>query len=170
MTKKPVIKLFLSDVDGVLTDAGMYYTEQGDEMKKFCTYDGMGFKMLKEAGIITGIITSEKVELNRRRADKLKLDFTVLGAADKIVEAEKIWSQTGISPAETAYIGDDINCLGLLSIVGWAACPPNSMTRVKAITGITLLSTPGGSGAVREFAELILAGFPISLDSNPWTM
>ena len=170
MLPKPTIKLFLSDVDGVLTDAGMYYTERGDEMKKFCTYDGMGFKMLKEAGILTGIITSERVELNRRRAEKLKLDFTVLGAADKIIEAEKIWAQTGITPAETAYIGDDINCLGLLSMVGWAACPPNSMARVKAIAAITLLATPGGSGAVREFAELILAGLPISTNSKPWTM
>ena len=151
-----MIKLFLSDVDGVLTDAGMYYSEKGDELKRFSTYDGMGFKMLQEAGIQTGIITSEKVELNRRRAEKLKLEHTRLGVADKVAEARRIWAETGITPEETAYIGDDINCAPLLKVVGWAACPPNARPQIKAIAGITLLETPGGYGAVREFAEMVL--------------
>ena len=69
------IKIFLSDVDGVLTDAGMYYTENGDEFKKFCTYDGMGFQLLQKTGVKVGILTTEDKELNRRRAKKLGLDF-----------------------------------------------------------------------------------------------
>lgn len=73
------IKMLLTDCDGCLTDAGMYYSEQGDEMKKFNARDGMGFKILREAGIVTGMITSENVELNRRRAEKLKLDIFVPG-------------------------------------------------------------------------------------------
>ena len=164
------IKLFLSDVDGVLTDAGMYYSERGDELKKFSTYDGMGFKMLKEAGILTGIVTTEKVELNRRRAEKLKLDFICLGIADKVAEAKQIWAQTNISPIETAYIGDDINCLQLLNIVGWAACPINAMRVIKAIPNITQLPVRGGDGAVRAFAELILAQMPNYVANAPWLL
>ena len=166
----PKIRLFLSDVDGVMTDAGMYYSEKGDELKKFSTYDGMGFKMLKAAGIQTGIITSEAVELNRRRAQKLKLDHICLGVANKVAEANTIWAQTGITPAETAYIGDDINCLGLLKVVGWAACPANSVAAVKAVPGITLLDTRGGDGAVRDFAERILATMPAVDLGMPWAL
>jgi len=73
MQKK--IKLFLSDVDGVLTDSGMYYTESGDEFKKFNTHDGMGFNLLKAAGIKTGIITTEKTNIVNNRATKLKIDY-----------------------------------------------------------------------------------------------
>jgi 3-deoxy-D-manno-octulosonate 8-phosphate phosphatase (KDO 8-P phosphatase) len=150
------IKLFLSDVDGVMTDAGMYYSEQGDELKRFNTLDGMGFKLLQAAGIQTGIITSERVELNRRRAQKLALEHICTGVALKVVEAERIWAETGITPAETAYIGDDINCIGLLRIVGLAACPPNAVPRVKAIPNIHHLKIPGGQGCVRELADHIL--------------
>jgi YrbI family 3-deoxy-D-manno-octulosonate 8-phosphate phosphatase len=163
------IKLFLSDVDGVMTDAGMYYSEKGDELKRYCTYDGMGFKMLQGAGILTGIITTEKVEMNRRRAAKLKLEFVRTGVTDKVAEAKRIWAETGITPEETAYIGDDINCQPLLELVGWAACPPNARKPVKAIPGITLLETPGGSGCVREFAEMILDTIPGHTVGTPWS-
>ena len=78
------IKLFLSDVDGVLTDSGMYYTENGDEFKRFCTYDGMGFQLLQEKGIKVGILTTEDRELNRRRAKKLGLDFDFHGLKNKL--------------------------------------------------------------------------------------
>lgn len=151
-----------------MTDAGMYYSEKGDELKRYCTYDGMGFRMLQEAGILTGIITTEKVEMNLRRAKKLKLEIVSIGVEDKVAEAQRIWAETGISPAETAYIGDDINCLPLLRIVGWAACPPNSRKPIKEVPGITLLQTPGGHGAVREFAELVLDTIPGYEPKTPW--
>ena len=91
------IKIFLSDVDGVLTDAGMYYTESGDEMKKFCTYDGMGFQLLQQAGVKVGILTSEDRQLNRRRAKKLGLDFDFHGAKNKLQIVEDLCKKEQIS-------------------------------------------------------------------------
>ena len=150
------IRLLLTDVDGVLTDAGMYYTENGDEIKKFSTYDGMGFKLLKEYGIKTGIITSENRELNERRAEKLKLDFIFQGVSNKLKKVKELSKNNNISLREIAYIGDDINDLELLSAVGLAACPKNANKKVKNISGIIQLSSKGGEGAVREFIEIIL--------------
>ena len=150
------IKLFLSDVDGVLTDAGMYYTENGDEIKKFCTYDGMGFKLLQEAGVKVGILTSEDRELNKRRAKKLALDFDFHGANDKLKIVEDLCLEENISIDQVAYIGDDVNCFSLLSKVGIAACPNNAVNKIKAIPSIIHLNKNGGDGVVREFVELIL--------------
>lgn len=161
-THKP-IKLFLSDVDGVLTDAGMYYSENGDELKKFNTHDGMGFKLLREAGIKTGIITSEDTQIVARRAKKLNVDFLYQGKREggKLEVAKEVCSQMGISLEEVAYIGDDINCYDLLSAVGTAACPANSLPKIKALPGILHLSKRGGEGAVREFVEWILSNMTL---------
>jgi YrbI family 3-deoxy-D-manno-octulosonate 8-phosphate phosphatase len=152
------IKLFLSDVDGVMTDAGMYYTESGDEFKKFNTHDGMAFELLRNAGIKTGIITSENTQIVTRRAAKLKVDFLYQGKSDggKLGAAKEICAKEGIDLSEVAYIGDDINCLELLNQVGMAACPSNAVKTIKKIPNIIQLKTAGGSGAVREFVELIL--------------
>lgn len=156
ISKHP-IKLFLSDVDGTLTDGGMYYSENGDEMKRFNTRDGMGFQLLREAGIKTGIITSENTQLVARRADKLKLDYLVQGKRDggKLVAVQEICNELGITLQEVAYIGDDINCLELLSNVGFPACPADACAEVKAINGITMMEKSGGEGCVREFVSLI---------------
>ena len=151
------IKLFLSDVDGVLTDAGMYYTEQGDEFKKFCTYDGMGFQLLQKTGVKVGILTTEDRELNRRRAKKLGLDFDFHGAKDKLQIVKDLCVKENITLAEVAYIGDDVNCFGLLSHVGIAACPNNAVHKIKAIPNIMQLKRNGGDGVVREFVELFLS-------------
>ena len=152
------IKLVLTDVDGVLTDGGMYYSETGDELKKFNTRDGMGFQLLREAGIKTGIITSEKTELVARRAKKIKADFLIQGKMDggKLAAAEEICGQLGISLAEVAYIGDDVNCCRLLKHVGVAACPKDAEETVKQIAGIMILSHDGGAGAFREFVNFML--------------
>ena len=150
------IKLFLSDVDGVLTDAGMYYTENGDEIKKFCTYDGMGFKLLQKKGVKVGILTSEDRDLNRRRAKKLCLDYDFHGAKDKLKIVLDLCKNQNISIEEVAYIGDDINCFELLSNVGIAACPHNAIQRIKLIPNIIQLNKNGGDGVVREFVELML--------------
>jgi len=153
------IKLFLTDVDGVLTDAGMYYTEAGDELKKFNTRDGMGLKLLREAGIKTGIITTENTKLVERRAAKLKVDHLVQGAYPKVNAAMEICSKEDISITETAYIGDDVNCIELLQVVGLAACPADAVKKVKEIPGILILEKKGGEGVVREFADLIMEKF-----------
>ena len=150
------IKLFLTDVDGVLTDAGMYYTENGDEFKKFCTYDGIGFQLLQKTGIKVGILTTEDRELNRRRAKKLGLDFDFHGLKDKLQLVKDLCEKENISLDEVAYIGDDINCFGLLSNVGIAACPNNAVSKVKAIPNIIHLKKTGGDGVVRELAEEIM--------------
>ena len=150
------IKILFSDVDGVLTDAGMYYTENGDEFKKFCTYDGMGLELLQNYGIKIGIITSEDKKLNRRRAQKLKLDYDFHAAKDKLKIIKELCKRENITLNEVAYIGDDINCLELLSNVGIAACPSNAMEKIKSIPNIIQLSKKGGEGVVREFVELIL--------------
>ena len=153
------IKLFLTDVDGVLTDAGMYYTETGDELKKFNTHDGMGLQLIREKGLKTGIITSENTKLVERRANKLKLDYLYQGRREggKLATARELCKIENISLDEIAYIGDDINCLELLSNVGIAACPANAVKEVKQIPGIIHLSKKGGDGCVREFIEMIIS-------------
>ena len=150
------LKIFLSDVDGVLTDAGMYYTEDGDEFKKFCTYDGMGFQLLQQTGVKVGILTSEDRQLNRRRAKKLGLDFDFHGAKNKLQIVEDLCQKEQISLDEVAYIGDDVNCFELLSNVGIAVCPNNAIHKIKAIPNIIQLNKNGGEGAVREFVDQIL--------------
>lgn len=152
---KPNIKLFVSDIDGTLTDGGMYYSENGDELKKFNTRDGMGFGMLRDAGIKTAIVTSEDRELNRRRAEKLKIDFLAQGKRDggKIAAVKEIVKEMGISLEEVAYIGDDVNCIDLLSSVGLAACPADACGKVKDIPGIIVMTRKGGEGCVRELID-----------------
>lgn len=154
--KNVEIRLFLSDVDGVLTDAGMYYSEMGDELKKFSTYDGVGLRLLQEKGIKVGIITSEDRELIRNRSRKLILDYEFYGVKNKLEIVEDLCKTLKIELLNVAYIGDDINDFALLSQVGLAACPSNSVSKIKSIPGIIHLSKSGGYGAVREFCEIIL--------------
>lgn len=156
--KEQQIKLFLSDVDGTLTDAGMYYGENGEEFKKFNTHDGKGFELLRKAGIKTGIITSENTKIVANRAKKLKVDFLYQGLEHKgkLDVAKEICKELNISLDEVAYIGDDINCKELLSSVGIAACPLNALEEIKNIPNIIKLSKSGGDGAVREIIEMII--------------
>ena len=153
------IKLFLTDVDGTLTDAGMYYGENGEESKKFNTHDGKGFELLRLAGIKTGIITSENTDIVKNRAKKLKVDFLYQGLEHdgKLDIAMNICKDQGISLEEIAYIGDDVNCKELLERAGLSACPKNSQTDVKSIPNILQLSKNGGDGVVREFINIILS-------------
>ena len=152
------VKLFLTDVDGVLTDGGMYYSEIGDEQKKFNTRDGMGFHLLREAGIKSGIITTENTQIVERRAAKLKVDYVYQGknTGGKLQTALEICRKEGITLAEAAYIGDDINCYDLLCNVGMAACPADAVEKIKTIPNIKILRKKGGEGVVREFIEIIL--------------
>lgn len=156
--KELQIKLFLSDVDGTLTDAGMYYGENSEEFKKFNTHDGKGFELLRKAGIKTGIITSENTKIVANRAKKLKVDYLYQGLEHKgkLDIAKEICEKEGIKLEEVAYIGDDINCKELLQSVGLAACPANALEEIKNIPSIIKLSKCGGDGAVREFVEKIL--------------
>ena len=152
------VRLFVSDVDGVLTDGGMYYSEKGDESKKFNTRDGMGFQLIREAGIKTGIITSESTEIVTRRAKKLKIDYLQQAERDggKLSALQEMCSDMGVSLDQVAYIGDDINCLAVLQAVGYKACPADAAAAVKAVDGICVMEHKGGEGCVREWAEHIL--------------
>ena len=159
-----MVKLFLTDVDGCLTDGGMYYTAEGDAMKRFCVYDGMGMVCLQQAGIPCGILTSENSPIVKARAEKLKLQYLYLGVGSrvnpkcvsKLEAAQEICGQLGISMKEVCFVGDDINDIELLSQVGLPCCPPNARPEVLAVPGIRVLKTPGGQGAIREIADEIL--------------
>lgn len=152
------VKIFLTDVDGVLTDAGMYYSEKGDELKKFNTRDGMGLQLIKAKGIKTGIITSEETQMVERRFNKLKLDYLYQGKkhGGKLAAALDICEKEGADISEVAYIGDDVNCLELLSKAGFPACPADADPKILAIPGIRVMSKKGGEGVVREYIEMIM--------------
>ncbi len=161
---KPV-KLFLTDIDGCMTDGGMYYSANGDEMKRFCVYDGMGIVLLRKAGIPCGILTSETTEIVARRARKLGMEYLRMGVGSqvttgrqtKLEAAQEICAELGITLDEVCFVGDDINDIDLLSHVGTAVCPANAMQQVKDIQGIIILTHKGGDGAIREICEIILA-------------
>lgn len=153
MTK---IKLFTTDVDGTMTDACMYYAENGIELKKFNFRDGMGFKLLRDAGIKTAIITSENTPIVKKRADKLKVDYLSMGNWTKLDFVKSICKELKISLDEVAYIGDDINDIELLTAVKYKACPSDAVKKVKSIKDIIVLENKGGDGAVREFIELLI--------------
>lgn len=150
------IRLAVSDVDGCLTDSGMYYGEAGDELKKFNTRDGFGFERLRNAGILGGLITRENTALVQRRAAKLRLDEVHQGAADKVRVMEEILAKHNLQWEEAAYLGDDIMDLELLRRVGLSACPADALEPVRSAVDL-VLSARGGEGALRELAEIILA-------------
>lgn len=143
------IRLFLSDCDGVLTDAGIYYFESGDEAKKFNTRDGMAFKLLKEQNIKIGIITGEKSKIVKNRGKKLKMDYIFMNAKNKVLIIEKLLKQLNLTYNNVAYIGDDINDLELLKKVGFSACPLDAEDIIKKNV-MYISEKKGGSGVVRD--------------------
>ncbi|MDZ7315171.1 MAG: acylneuraminate cytidylyltransferase [candidate division KSB1 bacterium] len=149
------VKLLALDVDGVLTDAGMYYTERGDELKKFNTRDGLGLRLVKEKGVKLAILTSENTALVKNRAEKLQVDYLVQRCLDKSSELEKILKAEGIEWEQAAYIGDDLNDLSVFNKVGIAVTVADGAEELKRIAHF-VTQRPGGRGAVREVCELIL--------------
>ncbi len=150
------LRLVASDVDGCLTDSGMYYTETGDEIKKFNTRDGLGFRLLKEAGCKVAIITQENTELMRRRAAKMQVPELHQGILNKVAQMESMLEAHQIDWADVGYLGDDLGDLELLRRVGVSACPSDAIREVREVADI-VLSSAGGTGAFREFAEIILS-------------
>jgi len=149
------IRLFATDVDGVLTDAGMYYAESGDEWKKFNTHDGMGIKLLQRAGIITAIVTQERTKLVARRAEKLTIPELHQGVMDKLTVIREMAARHGFSLKQVAYIGDDVNDLEALKAVGFSASPADGLPDIVAAVDY-VCQKKGGEGAVREIIEMIL--------------
>ena len=149
------IRLFATDVDGVLTDAGMYYSESGEELKKFNTRDGMGIKLLQRAGLITAIVTQERTKLVAWRGEKLMMPEVHQGVMDKLSLVREMAGRHGLSMDEVAYIGDDINDLATLKAVGFSATPADGMPAVVEAVDYVCVKK-GGEGAVREIIEMIL--------------
>ncbi|EGK01931.1 MULTISPECIES: KdsC family phosphatase [Dysgonomonas] len=151
-----MLKLVLTDIDGVWTDGGMYYDQTGNEWKKFHTYDSAGVLFCHQANIPVGIITGEETEIVKRRAEKLKINYLFQGAKDKLGIATNLCKELGISLSEVAYIGDDINDIELLKNAGISACPNSAPECVKQVVQI-ILKKDGGEGVFREFVEYILS-------------
>jgi YrbI family 3-deoxy-D-manno-octulosonate 8-phosphate phosphatase len=157
------IRLFATDVDGVLTDAGMYYSESGDELKKFNTRDGMGIKLLQRAGLITALVTQEQTKLVTRRGEKLAIPEVHQGVMDKLSVLRAMAARHGVTLAEVAYIGDDINDLQALKAVGFSASPADGLPAIRRVVTY-VCRAKGGEGAVREVAEMILE----AQGKSPW--
>jgi len=150
--KAKKIKIFLTDSDGCLTDGGMYYTEHGDEIKKFNTKDGMGFRLLREKGIITGIITGENVDIVRRRGAKLKMPEVHCGIENKLEVVKAICEKYRCGLENVAYVGDDINDVEALRAVGMGFSVANGQREAKEAADY-VTEKRGGDGAIREIVD-----------------
>jgi len=150
------IELVIADVDGVLTDGGLYYTSEGLSIKKFNVKDGMGVLRLREAGIKNAVITTAKSEPVKRRAETLKLDYYFEGVWDKETKLLEICKAENLLPENIAFIGDDVNDLTIIDVAGFTAAPIDAVNEVKKAVDI-ILSKKGGEGVFREFAELIIS-------------
>lgn len=156
LEKAARIKLLLTDCDGVLTDAGVYYGENGEVLKKFNIRDGMGVERLRKlAGVESGIVTGETSPSVAMRAAKLKITELHLGIKDKLALLADILERTGLEAREIAFIGDDVNDLEIQQAVGLSACPVDATRYNKAIVDYCC-AAKGGEGCFREFAELII--------------
>jgi YrbI family 3-deoxy-D-manno-octulosonate 8-phosphate phosphatase len=152
---KFIPKLIITDIDGVWTDGGMYYDQTGNEFKKFHTYDSFGVSLSHKFNIPVGIITGENTEIVKRRSEKLNIDYLYQGVANKLDIAKEICKIMQISIKDVAYIGDDLNDLDLLKVVGFSGAPNSSPYYIKKnVCFITKKN--GGEGAFREFVENIL--------------
>ena len=150
------VRLLIMDVDGVLTDAGMYYSEAGDELKKFNTRDGHGITLLHAAGVLTAIVTRERTDIVTRRAQKLKIPECHQGILDKLPVVKDLLARHGLTPAQACYIGDDVGDLEALRHVGFPVAVADAMPPIKKIARY-ITKKKGGEGAVRELCDLILA-------------
>ena len=150
------IKLVLTDVDGVLTDGGMYYTKDGEFMKKFNTKDSMSMELLLTYKIKTAMITRENSKVVKKRAKKIKVTELYSGILNKKMLLPKILKKYNVKRDQVAYIGDDINDLSLINIVGFSICPNDAVKQVKDKASM-ILNSNGGYGCVREFSDIYLS-------------
>lgn len=156
LEKAQQIRFVLTDCDGVLTDGGVYYSEQGERLKRFNIRDGMGVERLRLlGGIETGIVSGEMSPSVQRRAEKLGITECHLGIKDKAAAVASILSRLGLAAEQVAYVGDDVNDLPAFSVVGLSACPRDAEFAVKSVADV-VLERPGGYGAFRELAEIVL--------------
>ncbi len=149
------IKLLCCDIDGVMTDGGMYYGPEGQIMIKFNVLDGMGIKLIQKIGIKTCFVTMSNTQIIQSRADVLGIDYCFMGISDKREKIEELTNELSINFNETAHIADDVNDLSLLKAVGCSVTVPNGVEEVKA-TASYITSKAGGFGAVRELCDCLV--------------
>ena len=150
------VKLVITDVDGVLTDGGMYYSKEGEILKKFNTRDGMAVELLLKSNIKTIFLTREKSEIVKKRAKKVNVAELYLGIRNKELILPKICKKFNVTNNEIIYIGDDINDIEIMKMVGFSACPRNANKDVVKISNYKCIAG-GGEGVLREIADIILS-------------
>ncbi len=150
------VKLLALDVDGVMTDGGLYYTETGEEFKKFNVKDGLGLKLLMKQSIQVAIISSNSSKATIHRARKLNITHTFIGVEEKLPVLKNLCQQMGISLSEVAYAGDDLPDLPVLKAVGCPLTVADATAQNKSVA-VYITQCPGGKGAVREICDTILA-------------
>jgi len=150
-----MIKLVLTDIDGVWTDGGMYYDQTGNEWKKFNTSDSAGVIFCRQNDMDIGIITGEDTVIVKRRAEKLGITLLYQGISDKVAVAEKLLLELGLEFSQVAYIGDDIGDAALLKLVGFSASVNDAPAYIKHLVHFVTKKN-GGEGAFREFVEEML--------------
>ena len=150
------IKLLATDVDGVLTDAGAYYSENGIELKKFSIRDGMGMTLLQKAGYTVAIVTTENTKIAEVRAKRLHINDVYQGVANKVEAVEDLLKKYSLSWDEVAFVGDDINDIPVLRKVGFAVVPADATSLNKKVAHF-VTKNAGGHGCVREVCDLLLA-------------
>jgi 3-deoxy-D-manno-octulosonate 8-phosphate phosphatase (KDO 8-P phosphatase) len=149
------IRLLALDVDGVLTDGRIHYTDSGEEMKSFSILDGLGIKLLRRSGIMVAIITARRSTTVERRARELGIDHCLQGREDKLEALKELLAETGIALEETAYMGDDLPDLRAILAVGMGLTVANA-SREVARRALWQSQARGGNGAVREACEMLL--------------
>lgn len=150
------VRLLCVDVDGVLTDAGMYYGADGEVLKRFHTRDGMGLARLRDAGVAVAIISGEEHGIIHARAAKLRIDDVYCASADKLAAVRQLSDRDGLAMDEVAFIGDDVNDLPALERVGFPCAVADAMPSVRRCAAY-VTSKRGGEGAVREVCEIVIA-------------
>ena len=155
------IRLVATDVDGVLTDGGLYYSDSGEQTKKFNVWDGLGLVLLRRAGLVTAVVTMDQTPLVKIRAAKLGITEIHQGVKDKLAVLKELASKYGIRLEDIAYVGDDVPDLPALRAVGFSAAPANGRESVRKKVRY-VCKAKGGEGAVREVADMILAAQGLS--------
>ena len=150
------MRLLCVDVDGVLTDAGMYYGPDGEVLKKFNTRDGMGLERVRQAGVAVAIISGEDSAIVHARAAKLKIDDVFCGASNKRLAIDALCQKHRLELDEVAFVGDDLNDLPALECVGLACAVADAAEAVKAVAHY-VAQRRGGDGAVREICDFLIA-------------
>ena len=149
------VKLMIFDVDGVLTDGSLHYGAEGEALKTFNVHDGLGIKLLQEAGVQTAIISARTSPQVIKRAADLGIDHLHQGGHDKLTPFNALLEKTGLTAEQVGFIGDDVVDLPILTRVGFAVAVPNGRAEVLERAHHTTVAA-GGRGAVREVCELLL--------------